>query len=173
MKKLILTILLILTLWSCGTRNTKKTEIKEEEKTEIDSSEKSDEKKEEDRKTVKEEESDIEEESEILIPTDPSKPIKKTVEEKDGKKTTTWENASVDTSKKKEKSKKKEVTDEKIKTEIKKEVKQKQVASKKKSDVSKETERKMGFPYWMLWFLILIPVYLAYKKYKEKKFWFL
>lgn len=35
----------------------------------------------------------------------------------------------------------------------------------------KQTERKDSY-WWLLWFLLLIPIYFAYKKYKDK-FWFI
>ena len=164
----LLIILSGLLIISCGTRNVKKTEVKEEEKKEIEHTEKSEEKKEEKRKTVKETDSDVEEEKEFLVPIDPKKPIKKTIEEKDGKKIITWENASVDTSKKKDKSKDKETTDEQVNTDTKKASVKKETQSKKTSDTSKEIQKKTGFPYGILWILLLIPIYLAYRKIRKR-----
>lgn len=55
---------------------------------------------------------------------------------------------------------------------------QKAIKTNIKSDKSKSTnieikntERKSNY-WWMLWFLLIIPIYIAYKKYKDK-IWFI
>lgn len=179
MKNLLITILLALTIWSCGSRKTNKSEIKEEAQKEIGIKTETDlatEKESEIKKsaeTVKENMADVKENTENLEPIDPSKPMVKT-ETKDGSATkTVWENAKVnnhsktDNSKttekakeetnsvKKERSKSKTISDLKAKEET------------KKSDLNKETVKTTGFPWWTLWLLILIPTYLAYRKYKK------
>lgn len=158
MKKLILTILLISTLWSCGTRNVKKTEIKEEIKTETETSTKTEESTTEERVIKKSEDSDKTETVENLTPIDPDKPMKKTVEEKDGKKITTWENATVNYNSKIDKSKKSESVDEVVKSDFKRESDFKAVQEGKKTDKVKVTESDKGvvFSWWWIWIIVLI-----------------
>lgn len=159
MKKLI-TLFALIFLISCGTRKTNKTEIKEEIKTEIEASTKIEETKTEERIIEKSEDSDKTETVENLTPIDPEKPMKKTVEEKDGKKITTWENASVNSGTKTDKSKKSESIDEVVKTDSKRESDFKVISESKKTDKVKFTESDKGvvFSWWWIWIIVLIIV---------------
>lgn len=160
------TLFIGLFLISCGTRNTKKTEIKEEINTEIEASTKTDIKTETDKKTDTKTESNISESLENLTPINPDKPMKKTVEEKDGKKITTWENANVNSETKTDKSKKSESTDESVKTDSNAETKIKASEEIKKTDESKITESDKGFVFnlnWLWWLLIPLGLWWLYK----------
>lgn len=172
-------LLMLLWMTSCGSRNVKKTEIKEDEKKDISikKDESTTEKTEKDFKketeTEKKTENDIVDIEENLEPIDPAKPMVKKETQEGNTKVTTWENAKVNNKSKTDKSK----TDQKEKTsEDSKEITNKE--SKAKTDITqtekrtkkqsdKETERQTGFPWWTLWFLLLIPAYFAYRKYKS------
>lgn len=155
---------------SCGTRNTKKTDIKEEIKTEKKTSNKTDIVNESDKKTYTKTESDISETRENLTPIDPSKPMKKTVEEKDGKKTITYENASVNSETKTDKSVKSQVSNEKTKTDSKSETEIKASQESEKSDQSKVTEsdKGIGFSCALIWLLIIAIIFAVWYKYRNK-----
>ena len=114
MKKIILGLLFLLIISSCGIRKVNRQKIKEETNTE----KKLEETKKETKETKKETNTekvtektdnfDKVDESESLEPINPDKPMKKTESEKDGVKTTTYENAKVVKDKKTDKSKKEE-----------------------------------------------------------------
>ena len=163
MKKVIVMWFLFLftLLWmtSCGTRNTKKTEVKEEVKTELEASKKVEQSTQTETKTETNTVADVVEQNENLTPVDPFKPMTKTVEEKDGKKIFTYENANVSTGSKIDKSKKSESTDEVIKSDFKGESDFKATEGIKKTDKSKVTESDKGFAisYWWI-LLLLIPL---------------
>ena len=163
------TLFIGLFLISCGTRNTKKTEIKEEIKTETEISTKSEESKTEERVIKKTEDSDKTETVENLTPINPDKPMKKTVEKKDGKEITTYENAAVNSGTKTDKSKKSESVDEASKTDFKGETKINASEEIKKDEEEKFTDADKGgvFSWWWVLLLLLIPIYLGYKKYKQ------
>ena len=153
------TLLIGLSIISCGTRNVKKTEIKEEIKTETEISAKTDITTESDKKTDTKTESDVSESLENLTPINPDKPMKKTVEEKDGKKITTWENATVNSGTKTDKSKKSKSINEVVKSDFKGETDFKVIAESKKTDESKITESDKGFTFNLNWlWLLLIPL---------------
>ena len=157
--KIFLTILLTSGIWSCGTRNTKKTAVKEEIKTKIEASAKTEVATVTDTKTEAVTQNDVVDRSENLTPVDPSKPMVKTVEEKDGKKITTWENAIVNSETKTDKSHKNEKAEQIIETDSKTETNFKSNQGIKKSDKEKVTESDKGFAasFWWL-FLLVIPV---------------
>lgn len=157
--KNILIIILMFMIFSCGTRNTKKTEVKEEIKTEIEASTNTEVSEISETKTETKTDNDVVDQSENLTPIDPSKPMTKTVEEKDGKKITTYENANVSSGTKTDKSKKAETKNEIAKIDSKSKSDFKAVQEVKKSDMAKVTESNKGFSFSLWWLLLLlIPV---------------
>jgi hypothetical protein len=156
--RIFLTILLTSAIWSCGTRNTKKTDIKEEIKTEIDASEKKEINAISETKTDVIIQNNIVDQSENLTPIDPSKPMTKTVEEKDGKKITTYENANVSSGSKTDKSLKNEKTEQITKTDSKVEthIKSKQRVKKVNRNKQSESDKGFGISFWWL-LLLFIP----------------
>lgn len=183
MKTLLLQLMLFFGLFlavSCGLRKTQKTEVKEVVKTEAESNKTgttetekktNTEIKSENKKDVS---NDISETDELLEPVNPDKPIIKTESEKDGIKTTTWENAKVknlsktDNSKTNESSISKEKISENENTSHSNKSDLNIKAESNKSDESKVTEADKGFGFslWWLW-LLLIPLGL-WRLYKIK-----
>ena len=154
--KILLIVFLTSGIWSCGIRKTNKTEIKEEIKTETETSTKTEESTTEERVIKKSEDSDKTETVENLTPIEPEKPMKKTVEEKDGKKITTWENASVNSGTKTDKSKKSESVDEVVKSDFKGETKINASEEIKKEEDVKVTDADKGFALNLWWILLLL-----------------
>ena len=154
--KILLIVFLTSGIWSCGIRKTNKTEIKEEIKTETETSTKTEESTTEERVIKKSEDSDKTETVENLTPIDPDKPMKKTVEEKDGKKITTWENANVNYNSKIDKSIKTEALQENTQTNSKSETDFKASGETKKTDEIKQTGSDKGFALNLWWILLLL-----------------
>lgn len=149
-------LLTLLWMTSCGTRNTKKTDIKEEIKTEVEASTKIQETTNKDSKTETKTAADVVEQNENLSPVDPTKPMTKTVEEKDGKKITTWENANVNYNSKIDKSIKTEALQENTQTNSKSETDFKASGETKKTDEIKQTGSDKGFALNLWWILLLL-----------------
>jgi hypothetical protein len=175
MKKVIamwfLFLLTLLWMTSCGTRDTKKTEVKEEVKTEIEASTKVEESTKTETKTETNTVADVVEQNENLTPVDPSKPMTKTVEEKDGKKITTYENANVSSGSKTDKSVKAETKKENSTTDSKAETDLKATHDIEKSEEVKATESNKGFalPYWWIWVIATIVIsFLIYESRNKK-----
>lgn len=169
MKKVIVMwfMFLLTLLWmtSCGTRNTKKTEVKEEIKTEIEASANVEESTNTETKTETTTAADVVEQNENLSPVDPSKPMTKTVEEKDGKKITTYENANVSSSTKSDKSTKAETKQENSTKDSKAQMDFKATAESEKAEDVKVTESDKGsvFSYWwLLWLLVPLGLWKIY-----------
>jgi len=172
-------LFLVFMLLSCGTRNTKKTKYEESIKKELalktEENHSSDKQTETEKQTdtKKEVSADVKQLEEDLAPIDPTKPIVKT-ETKDGNKTiTTWENANVnnktktDNYKSTEEINTKEKSTEQEKTAGSSSTKLNEKEDEKKSEFNKEIERTSGFPWWTLWFLLIIPIYIGYQKVKK------
>jgi len=159
---------------SCGTRNTQKTASKEETKLEASSSSGKVEEKEKETQTQaktqiqSETKNNIVDESEKAEPIDVTKPMIKTESEKDGIKTTTWENAKVNTQKKTDTSKKTETSNiseisnnsEKLVLSEFSEFDIKEMA--KKSNSGKITQADKGFTFSYFCWLILIVVLIFF-----------
>ena len=82
--------------------------------------------------------------------------MKKTVEEKDGKKITTWENANVNYNSKIDKSIKTEALQENTQTNSKSETDFKASGETKKTDETKQTGSDKGFALNLWWILLLL-----------------
>lgn len=152
---IIITCIILIFLNSCASRKVEKNETKEDEQTEIKISEKTETKIAEKTKII-----DVSASDEIeFIPIDNTLPfiIKgetfKNVKIKHSKKKndiTTTKDIKVAQNKRKE-----------VKTDIK----------RGKTIIEKKIERKSSY-WWLLWFLLLIPIYILYRKFKDK-FWFI
>lgn len=178
MKNLLL-ILISLLLFSCGTRKTKKsqTEIKAEASTTIEASSvaisETEKQKTTEIKTAIKVKNDVIDEAENLTPINPDQPIIKTTEVKDGKTTTTWQNAKVDTSKKTDKSEKSDTIDKKEfiaetgNSNLTTNVKIKRDEETKASSRDKDT-KNISWSWW--WLIVLVPIGLLAYLYRKNRF---
>ena len=148
---IVLALLGAIFLTSCGSRKVAKSEIKETEKTEIKTEVKTETKLTDNTKIV---DTSTTDEFEICPVSDSLPMVVNGI---------TYKNAKIKRSKKKNN------------ISIAKDVKVQHKAQKegvvmvKRNKVIevKQTERKESY-WWLLWFLLLIPVYILYKKYKDK-----
>lgn len=179
MRNILFIAALCVAISSCsGTRNVKKDEIKiensEATNTEISTDIVINSNKDSTVDTTKKKQSDVDvvDTEENLEPIDPDKPMKKTVEEKDGKKTTTYENAKVNNKSKVDKSKIVEdenIIDkslEKVKYNGSTKIKQDSNRNNNIESTSRESNRTGGFPWWIVIVLIFISgfLYIKFKK---------
>jgi hypothetical protein len=147
---IVLALITIIFLTSCGSRKVAKSEIKETEKTEIKTEVKTETKLTDNTKIV---DTSTTDEFEICPVSDSLPMVVNGI---------TYKNAKIKRSKKKNN------------ISIAKDVKFQHKAQKSDLKVVKsnriievkQTERKESY-WWLLWFLLLIPIYFAYKKYKN------
>lgn len=179
MRNILFIATLCVAISSCsGTRNVKKDEIKiensEATNTEIDTDIVIDSSKDSTVDTTKKKQSDADvvDTEENLEPIDPNKPMKKTVEEKDGKKITTYENANVNSKSKVDKSKIVEdeniidKSSEKVKYTGSTKIKHDSNSNSNIESTSRESNRKSGFPWWLV-IVILTVLSILYYKFKK------
>jgi hypothetical protein len=148
---IVLALITIIFLTSCGSRKVNKSETKESEKTEVKTEAKTETKVTDNTKIV---DTSTTDEIEICPVSDTLPMVVNGI---------TYKNAKIKRSKKKNN------------ISIAKDVKVQHKAQKegvvmvKRNKVIevKQTERKESY-WWLLWFLLLIPVYILYKKYKDK-----
>lgn len=148
---IVLALIIGILLTSCGSRKVQKSETKENEKTEIKTEEKSETKVTDNTKII-----DTSTTDEIeIVPVDNTLPFIVNGKE--------YKNVKI----KRKKSKNNISVAKDVKVQHKEEKSDLKVVKANKVVKEKQIERKQSY-WWMLWFLLLIPIYILYKKYKDK-----
>lgn len=152
---IVIGLITAIVLTSCGSRKVQKSETKETEKTEIKTEEKTETKLTDNTKIV-----DTSTTDEIeIVPVDNSLPF--TINGKE------YKNVKI----RHKKSKNNISINKDVKVQHKAQKEAVMMVKRNKIIEVKQIERKNRY-WWLLWFLLLIPTYFAYKKYKDK-IWFI